>query len=91
MQADCFFKRKENIAWRTIEDTTFLVNPSTKKIYPLDEVGRVIWNGLEEKRDRASLAQMIYNEFDVDLKTANRDISDFLEQLFNDGLVEKTG
>ena len=28
---------------------------------------------------------------DVDLETAKQDISDFLEQLFNDGLVEKTG
>jgi hypothetical protein len=91
MQVNDFFKRNEDIAFRTIEGTTFLVSPSTKKIYPLDEVGKVIWESLGERRDCVSLARIICNEFDVSQETAAQDVSDFMEQLSENGLIEKAG
>lgn len=84
-----YLKIKDNTAWRTIEGTTYLINPSTKKIFPLDEAGRVIWDSLGEKKDCESLAEIIYNEFDVELETAKKDIREFTEQLLNEGLIEK--
>ena len=82
------FKRKKSIAWRTIEGTTFLVNPSTKKMYPLNELGGIIWLYLEEL-DYDALAKKICNEFDVNSDIVKLDISDFLESLLAEDLIER--
>jgi len=89
MQDNCFLKRKDGIAWRTIEGTTFLVNPSTKKIFPLNEVGKAVWESLEEKKNGAALAEIISAEFEVDGETAKKDLSEFLDQLLKEGLIEE--
>jgi len=84
-------KRNKDIAWRTIEGTTFLVSPFTKKIYPLNEAGQVIWDSLEKETDPACLAKILCRKFQVDLETAKDDTREFCEQLLEEGLIEAVG
>jgi len=83
------FRRKNNIAWRTIEGTTFLVHPSTKKIFPLNEVGNSVWLKLETAIDFDTLTKNIYNEFDANFEMIKQDLNEFLESLLSEGLIER--
>jgi len=85
---DKSFTRNNNVAFRTIEGTTFLASPYSKKIYPLNSVGNFIWNNLEKTINFRDLLSNICNEFDVEKSVAESDLSEFLEELQKERLIK---
>ena len=85
---DRSFTRNNNVAFRTIEGTTFLASPYSKKIYPLNSVGDFIWKKLEETTTFQNLLSNICNEFDVEKSVAESDLNEFLEELQKERLIK---
>ena len=85
---DKSFIRNDNVAFRTIEGTTFLASPYSKKIYPLNSVGNFIWNKLESTISFQELLNNIYNEFDAEENIAENDLHEFLEDLQKEKLIK---
>jgi hypothetical protein len=85
---DKLFSRNDNVAFRTIEGTTFLASPSSKKIYPLNSVGNFIWNKLDKTITFENLLSNICNEFEVEEDVAQSDLNEFLEELRIERLIK---
>jgi hypothetical protein len=85
---DKSFARNDNTAFRTIEGTTFLASPYSKKIYPLNGVGNFIWSKLEKTITFQNLLSNICNEFDVEEGVAESDLNEFLEELKKEKLIK---
>jgi len=85
---DKSFTRDANVAFRTIEGTTFLASPYSKKIYPLNNVGDFIWDKLKQSIAFNDLLNNIYNEFDVEEGVAAKDLREFLEELLKEKLIK---
>lgn len=53
----------------------------------LNEVAAFIWKNLDESESREILVDKIMDEFEVDRKTATRDVIGFVSALYERGLV----
>ena len=85
---DKTFTRNDNVAFRTIEGTTFLASPYSKKIYPLNRVGNFIWGKIEKTTSFQNLLSDICAEFDVEAGIAQADLSEFLTELEKEKLIK---
>jgi hypothetical protein len=64
-----------------------IVVPSRSEVHVLDEVGSFLWSELRTSRTAKELAQSVWEEFDVALDQAERDVHAFLETLAGKGLL----
>ncbi len=53
------------------------------------ETGALLWKLLENGADREELYKAITDEYDVDVETAKRDVEDFINQLFENKMLEE--
>jgi len=86
---DKTFCRNDDVAFRTIESTTFLASPYSKKIYPLNSVGNFIWCKLEEATNFQNLLNNIVDEFDVKAEIAENDLQEFLRDSLSEKLIKE--
>lgn len=94
--AERIYARNPDTATRTIAGETFIIAirgelASLENMYVLDEVGVLIWNGLDGKRDLAALVAQITDTFEVEPDTALQDAEAFLEELRERKLVHLVG
>lgn len=90
---DAVFEKDPQIVTRKIAGETILVPIRGKladmeQIYTLNNVGAYIWEQIEEKKPREVIDTMVL-VFDVDAKTARQDISDFVFELMEAGLIHE--
>lgn len=83
------FVRNDDIAWRVIDGEALVVSPKDSLVYPLNEVATRIWELFDGKRNICEITSIIREEFEVDNKTAQDDIVDFVEGLLKAGLVNE--
>lgn len=53
----------------------------TNMMITLNEVGKFIWQMLENETDEAAIVSAILKEYDVDKETAEAAVSDFIKKL----------
>jgi hypothetical protein len=80
------YRRNENLVFRKIGDEMILVPirdnvGDMSFIYNLNETAGFVWEHLDGKRSLLDLQEMIVNAFDVEAETAQRDLSDLIEEL----------
>ena len=80
------YRRNENMVFRRIGDETILVPirdnvGDMSFIYNLNETAGFVWEHLDGKRSLLDLQEMIVNVFDIEPETAQRDVSDLIEEL----------
>jgi len=80
------FKPSPNIVPRKTGDEYVLVPLSNNiadmdRVYTLNETGAFIWERLDGKTDLATILKEMQKTFDVDKKTAEQDLRDFIDQL----------
>ena len=83
------FCRNDNVAFRTIEGTTFLASPYSKKIYPLNSVGNYIWSKLEKTMSFQNLLIDVCKDFEVEEDVAENDLEEFLKDLDKENLIKE--
>ncbi|GMU87185.1 MAG: hypothetical protein AMXMBFR48_24260 [Ignavibacteriales bacterium] len=75
----------ENLA---VSDSGFLFLPNTGETFSLNEMGRVIFRMLQQKRSEEEIITEICSEYQVDRSIVSRDVDDFVSQLKNYSLIK---
>ncbi|MCZ4696054.1 PqqD family protein [Ancylomarina euxinus] len=79
-------KLKRNIA---ISENGFLFNPETGDSFLLNPIAREIVNFLKEGNDVADVKQLLFDRYEVDLVTLEKNLEDFLEMLQHNELLDR--
>jgi len=79
------YKMQNNVA---VSENGFLFLPSTGESFTLNEIGRTILEYLKEGITSDEIIKRIADEYDVDKTVAERDFSDFINQLKNFRIVD---
>jgi len=89
MHVDKRLARSERFAWRVIEDEAVLVDRDDEEVLRLNLIGTEIWQALDGSRSIAEIIDQIHQSFDVDRKTAEKDVLRFVKELVNREMVEE--
>lgn len=76
------------VAFRVIEGEAFIMTPHNGWLHSLNETGTRIWQLIEEKRSLKSILETICSEYDTDEDTAMKDLSAFIKELEEKGMVK---
>lgn len=66
---------------------TVMMSMSRNKYYGLDDVGSRIWELLAQPQTPSELCAALQLEFAVESETCQREVSQFLQQLLNEGML----
>lgn len=86
MELTSIYARNDNVVSRKIVDELILV-PIRKSVaemetlYTLNEVGARVYELIDGERSLSAIADAIVSEFDVTPEQAQRDVSEFIDQL----------
>jgi hypothetical protein len=73
--------RNNNLITADLELDLVMLDIDQGKYYSLDEVGTVIWNLLEKPFSLDELVESLMMDYDVDLETCEKDVSDHIKKL----------
>jgi len=79
-------KLKRNIA---ISENGFLFNPETGDSFLLNPIAKEILSFLKEGNDVAEVKQLLFDRYEVDLVTLEKNLEDFLEMLQHNELLDR--
>ena len=79
-------KLKRNIA---ISENGFLFNPETGDSFLLNPIAKEILSFLKEGNDVADVKQLLFDRYEVDLVTLEKNLEDFLEMLQHNELLDR--
>ena len=87
------FIRSHSVVARVIAGETLIVPVRAKvgdlaSIYSFNGTGSLIWQLLESPMTATELAVAVAREYDVDTAQAQRDVTEFVEEMKRVGLVE---
>ncbi|TLP36837.1 PqqD family protein [Arcobacter arenosus] len=77
---DCLFLQK-------VDNETILLDSNTNEYFSINEIGTLIWETLEEKKDLNSVKEEIISNYEVDEKQVEKDILNFIQEVVNKGLI----
>ncbi|MHC4607727.1 MAG: PqqD family protein [Planctomycetota bacterium] len=80
-------ERVPDLPFQQILDEVLIVAPHERNVHRLNDVAARIWTELERPRTLEQLVSAVTKEFDVDPKTAKKDVRLFLKELKGKGLV----
>jgi hypothetical protein len=80
-------QRNPHAAARVYEGEAFIVIPQTSQYKILNSTGSRIWDLIDGKRSRDDIAGIIADEYEVSREEALRDVSAFLEELKDNGML----
>ncbi|NLO28762.1 MAG: PqqD family protein [Actinobacteria bacterium] len=88
------FRRVGDVVQRDVAGETLLVPirgnlAQLQELFALNEVGRWLWERLDEECGLEDLVGGLTVEFDIDAEQARRDIQVFLDDLAEAGLMEE--
>ena len=79
-------KLKKNIA---TSEAGLIFNPGTGDSFSVNNLGNEILSGLRENRSDMEIIDMIYAKYDVERIQLEKDMDDFISQLYNFNLLDK--
>jgi hypothetical protein len=74
--------------WRIVDDEALIVDLESGGFFSLDRVGTEVWKGLQDGLDLAQIVDAIAGKYGVDEQTVQRDVSELLEDLNREGLMD---
>jgi hypothetical protein len=86
--------RVENVVRREIAGEVFLIPirgrlADLQRLYVMDPVGDWIWEHLDGTRSRDEMVSVIRDRFSVEPDQAAADLDDFMQELWEAGLLEE--
>jgi hypothetical protein len=83
------FATSEEALIRELDDESVILDLKSEQYFGLDDVGTLIWHQLQEGSTLGEIVDAITDQFEVDEKTATRDLHEFVADLEEQGLIEK--
>lgn len=92
MALETVYRKSRDIVGRHILDETLLVPirgelSSLQRIFALNPVAEFVWSKLDGGTNGQAIVDGVVAEFDVEREQAEQDVSDFLKELEEAGLV----
>ena len=81
-------RQNPDLPYQKILDEVIIVAPKDRRVHRLDDVAAHIWLDIEKPRSIDELVRSVSGEFEVDEKTARRDVARFVDALKEKGLAE---
>jgi hypothetical protein len=75
------------VAARIIDGEAVIVLPESGQVNVLNEVGSRIWELIDGTRNVGEITKIIVAEYDVTAEQAERDISDFIQELVDNKML----
>lgn len=85
---DQVVSKDESTASRVLGDEAVVLTPMDSKIHSLNETGTRIWELLADKPTVGEIISQIHREFKVDEEQAKEDVTAFLEELAEKGMIK---
>ena len=85
------YQAREDVVFTDLDDgSAVLLHLQTKFYFSLNETGSFLWKLFEREDgvDEEELSAELCKAFDVEPKRANQDISDFIKELSEQGLIK---
>jgi hypothetical protein len=83
------YEKNKSVSVKKVDNEVFAYNRSTGKIHAFNETGSFLLSAMDEKVSPESMAPVLAREYDVDEKTAKKDIEEFLQELAIKGLLSE--
>ena len=80
-------RRRSSLLSSTVDDDLVLFSAEQGKYYGTQLVGHRIWSLLEHEASVTSICERLVEEFAVDSTTCERETSQFIQRLAEEGLV----
>lgn len=81
-------KRRPDLVASNMDGETVMLDMESGQYFGMDAIGSVIWDKLQMPTSVADLCHALQAEFEVDAKTCEQDVSEFLQELVENGLLE---
>ncbi|MDX8394470.1 MAG: PqqD family protein [Mariprofundales bacterium] len=75
------FPDVDTVKQLALNDSGFVFDPVNGRSFTANSIGLFVLRELQKGHDMAAMLDIITDEFDVDARTAERDITDFASQL----------
>jgi len=79
--------RNPNIIGRMTDDEAVLVMPQKGQVKVINEVGAVVWELIDGKRDVGQIVDEVCSQFDVDRAAAEADTLNFISELIKREII----
>ena len=86
--AGCEARLSPNVLFRELSGEAVLLDLASERYYGLDEVGTRIWQLVSERGRTDAVLQAILDEYEVGEAQMQRELSEFLCELADAGLIE---
>ncbi|MHC4661276.1 MAG: PqqD family protein [Planctomycetota bacterium] len=83
--------QSKDVAWRTLEGKSVLVNLDTQMTLMLNEVGSRIWELFESVSTIDDVSEIMASEFDAPGDAIMKDVEEFIRELLEKQLLVKAG
>ncbi|HET8711638.1 MAG TPA: lasso peptide biosynthesis PqqD family chaperone [Spongiibacteraceae bacterium] len=88
LTASSIVQRHPEIIATQADQDIVMVSLATGYYYGISEVGRDIWNAIEEPKRVSDLINDLTRNYEIDAQSCERETLEFLEELINEGLVQ---
>lgn len=78
-----------NVVYREVDDRIVLINLDSGYYYSLNEVGRLIFRCIVDKKDIDNIIDKILNEYEITREKARNDIDSFLSELTKENILKE--
>ena len=88
LRPDTVLVRRGGAMTAAVDSELVMLDTDKSLYFGLDEVGRRIWELLEQPQSFEAICSALQNEFDVDPKTCRTDVRAFISEMAEAELVE---
>lgn len=87
MIKDTIFTKNKNAAFRIIESNAVVLTPEDSYLHTMNETGTFIWELLDGKSTVDEITEKVYEAFEIDKDSAQKDVRHFIEDLLRRRLI----
>ena len=87
IQLGSTIKRNNSYPFQRVMDETVIVEPRTRQMHHLNEIGTDIWDILSEPHTIRDVISRIMEGYEVDNTTLQSDVMNFLQEMMSRNLI----
>ncbi|MDP6957337.1 MAG: PqqD family protein [Planctomycetota bacterium] len=82
------YQYADRTAFQILDGLAVVVATRKRMVHRFDDISTDLWRFLEPSRTVEELVEYLVSEYDVELETAQRDMTEFVEDLHREGLLQ---
>ena len=78
----------KNVFAQEIDDETIILDSVTQEYFSINEIGKVIWSLIEEKKNLEEIKAEMLDMYEVPQEQIEKDLLNFIQALEQKGLIK---